>query len=428
MKLFHGCLLSFFLPLFFQPLLAQPNNTISPGQILLSINVSVLLEGVGGGKPIQLVGGGFTGGPGGGFWGGGGSSAISLIVLADRPPDQDQNPLNGNTPGKGSGQTTKEGASHSPGECSSEGQDAAGGQQPLQGGGLESSLAEFESLLAQLDQLMEQFTGEVVLLTDLDDTLLPQDREECRRQKQLRVQFTAFVEKWRKEKKLKVIVVTRAQLLAKNWGHFASFQLPEPDVLISQGFGLLAPLHVQARQGVVLRYELAPEQPLIDGIFRSPDGFTIRNYSHFIISSQGDLSSLFSELGYLIEDAQYQEVKGRYAGFVIRFSPELDLSSAEVQSRIRRRVFDIYGIMAEAIFAPVNQVVYLRLPFRKVGLVNRLAGALSLPGATVIAAGDTIDDFSMLLPDEYMDYQVHTAIIVDNGSQNLKEAARRHPS
>ncbi len=61
----------------------------------------------------------------------------------------------------------------------------------------ESFLSDGISLIDQLDLLLETFDGVLNLTVDLDDTLLPSNKDLRAKQASLRQAFKDFVEKWR---------------------------------------------------------------------------------------------------------------------------------------------------------------------------------------------------------------------------------------
>ena len=210
-------------------------------------------------QEISLGGGGFDQYPGDGFGRGLGNSPLPVITLMLRSTPgklnlkrDDADPSAGQ---QGFGQRRQS-------DGGAIGQGRSGGELPPDDDwNLEKQLQEFESLLAQLDKEMASLLGEVVLLTDLDDTLLPANREKRELTKQLRELFAAFVYKWRDRGKLRLVVVTGAIIGHGEWQYFADHQLPEPDFLVSLGSGVRAwnaAVNVMARPGTEFYNDFMP--------------------------------------------------------------------------------------------------------------------------------------------------------------------------
>lgn len=292
----------------------------------------------------------------------------------------------------------------------------------------EQQLQEFDSLLAELEKEMAQLVGEVVLLTDLDETLLPTRHHIRELTKRFRQRFAVFVDKWRQRGKLRLIVVTGAIIGHDEWHYFADNQLPEPDYLVSIGSGFRAfqsPVNVMARPGTRFYGALMPGFSLFPGdLFIRPDGFRFERYLSCTAGLENQLVYLFA-----IQDVAITDVHNPEPGPIYAFTvdPQMNLNQEKTRELLRQVAFNLFGALAEVRFNPDKHQVTLSLPLTKREWVSRLARVMGVSGSTIIAAGDNEIDQDLLVPGKGSDFSVDTAIVVGNASRHFKKKMMGSP-
>ncbi|WP_062264505.1 HAD hydrolase family protein [Endozoicomonas arenosclerae] len=374
----------------------------------------------------SVGGGGFDQYPGDGYGRGGGRSPLPIITLMLRSSSGKLN-----LKGSGSDQSPSQQGSgqrrQSDGGAIGWGRSGEG-LPPDDGWDEEKQLKEFESLLAQLDKEMANLIGEVVLLSDLDETLLPANPVKRELTKRLREMFAAFVNKWRDQGKLRLVVVTGAIIGHDEWRYFADHQLPEPDYLISLGSGARAwnaAVNVMARPGTGFHSALMPAASLLpDNLHIRADGFHFDRYVGYTAGLTSQLARLFAAQFVSITNVQNTE-PGPI--FNLTVGADMDLNNKETRDFLRQAAFNLFGAIAKIRFNPEKHEMILSLPMTKGEWVSRLARALGLKGATIMAAGDSEIDKDMLTPRPGSHFSVHTAIVVGNAGRGFKAQMRGSP-
>ena len=287
------------------------------------------------------------------------------------------------------------------------------GEQPPDDGNQVREEHAFNNFLAEIDVLMMQLQGEVVLVTDMDDTILPSNHSDQRGARSL---FKSFVEKWRARGKLRLIIVTRAGVRLRHWSQAPFSELPVPDYLIAGGNDYDS-LNIQSRDGVSFAREIMPASGDESSVEVREDGVTIASYGQYVAERMNSLEQLLREQSLPVLSVGQPSTSGESRRSV-EFESTYDLSINT--GLIREAVFRIFGVLGEVAISPDSHEIQISMPFYKGSFLARLAAAMSLTGANVIAAGDSIDDQSMLAPRNLEGYSVATAVVVGNAEPNIR--------
>lgn len=279
------------------------------------------------------------------------------------------------------------------------------------------------ALLKEAEQLMESLEGEVVLVVDKDNTILPDDPHQ---QVRLRLLFREFVERWQARGKLKLVMVTRGQIrLAIRIPYLNETLLPQPDYIISIPF-LSAysayGIHIHSREGVPLT-GILPEYFLGSGITLHPGGVSFLNYAQTYSEIFENIESrMRTVLGHddLPEGVVYL-VENQWLHCRVFF--RLDYSLQANEATLRQAVLQIAGRLALVSFDFAEGVMTIKAAESKGEFVAALAEVMGLHGQVVIVAGDSIDDFSMMDPRE-TGIQDSRAVVVGNADGKLSFSAR----
>ena len=271
-------------------------------------------------------------------------------------------------------------------------------------------LAVFMVMLAEIEALLEQLEGQVVLVTDMDDTILPYDRSI---QIAIRARFREFIEKWRHEGRLQLVIVTRAEVTPDIWHFFAQNGLPEPDYLVA-GANPFGSLNIQSRPGLSFTSPILPGSIISEGVEVRENGITIRNYDNFVYER---LQGLFRRL--LTQGFPVVASFVRDRECTVEFSDKYSLET--YADSLKAAISDIFGALAKVTIDPSKHQLTVSMPFTKGALISRLARLMSLEDKIIIAAGDQTDDQGLMISgSQGTGYRVSTAVVVGNASKNLK--------
>ena len=352
-------------------------------------------------------------------YGGGGSPQMPILAFGSALSTQAKSGQQDGSSGTASGPGFN-------GQKSSDNQPAAN-RRDLQGAGnippsdeaMDSALAEAISMLDTLDVLFQQSDVIITLLLDLDGTILARRDIDRRRQRALRERFKTFVEQWRSQGRLNLVIVTGAILREEVAEFFARHQLPVPDAIIANPLDWKASYHVEFFNDIAPG-TLFPEHPLIDGVHITDRSLTIDNYFQFLSTVAGQLPQVLQQRGFGAATVQISTRQNMVQE--VSFAGAQNFSSEQWQSAIRQLVFDLCGLLAKVEFEAERGTVQVVLPMTKGGSVSHLASVLPLAGARVIAAGDDRIDYSMILPGPDSGFSVYLAVMVSNASRDLQDA------
>ncbi len=302
------------------------------------------------------------------------------------------------------------------------------GQNPSWGGGELLGAEGFQSILAQVEALMESLPDgdEVILIADLDDTLLPVLSGIAGHQEGQRRQFTDFVNKWRAKGKLRFIVVTQNGI-AVEAGYFESHQLPEPDYLLS-GTHPARPLIVHAAFDDAFLNTVMPYQPRSDQLIC--EAMTFRTTGNYYFEFLGE-----SMPNYLARMLNLQQIPvtlvnlspsiGEEIFFNVTVDDSFDINNEANFEMFQEALFNAFGCLATAVSQEGNRM-YVSFPLNKGALIRRLAKAMKLKGRHIVVLGDSNYDFSMMTSnDSWPEYSVTIGVVVANASEDDKKAAQK---
>ncbi len=409
--------LQFILLLFIVPVCAQNLSTTSIIVELNRWNLTQLnfLPGFNsGGKAMMLSGGAGGGGGGGNDWGGGsgelGQWIIKWPITPEQPRKQSQSAStdgNKESPPDTQRQESKESWMYDSSPSGSEPSSSAGGGERNPDQGASISEVALDGLFEELEVLMNQLPADVQLtiLSDFDDTLFPGRLEDSELEKRKRERFRSFVNRWRAQGKLKLIIVTHNSL-ASAADFYEPCELPLPDYVIS-GCTMGRSLEVRRLNAERFQCEIMPLPSGPSIITVEPTGFRInQNYITFLEFSaevQADLQSRGIRIVSAVDSSTDDES-------IVTMKSESPLLEGD-RKLIRARLFANYGVLARVSFIGDHEFV-VALPISKGAIVSRFADAMGLLVTRVMAVGDTVDDISMMRPLSFSSYQADQGVIV----------------
>lgn len=373
-------------------------------------------------KPVILITGGGDGYDGHDHWYGGGSPQIPILMFGNVPPSRSKAGEQGSSSGTASGSASDKDQSPEK-QPAVRPQDRQGaGNTPPTDSEMDSMLAEAMSMLDTLDVLFESSDVIITLLLDLDGTILARDDKGRELQKALRERFKIFVERWRSQGRLRLVIITGAGLREGAEAFFRTHQLPLPDVMVANPVAWNAYYHIEFF-GEISSGTLLPQQPIVSGIHVTGRSLTIDNYTQFHMTVASQLPQWLQQRNLGTATVQ-TNLQGDNIVHELSFSGGQDFASEHWTSSIRQLVFDLCGILAKVEFDDATGVVKVILPMTKGGTVSHLASVLPLAGAQLIAAGDDRIDRSMLLPEPGVGFAVYLAIMVSNATRDLRDSVR----
>ena len=285
----------------------------------------------------------------------------------------------------------------------------------------ESELDIMTDLIQQADALMAELQGEVIFIVDKDDTIVP-DKDD--NQQRLRPLFKEFVERWRAQGKLKLIMVTRGVVTVARRQLIADDLLPQPDYVISlPSITLNRGVQVHSREGIELTGLFPPGFGHQDLLIHDRGIVFRRSFTHMVYDFIRDLEHrLQQHLGReTLPAGTIVSCEDTCHPVTVRFSPDFDLKGHEAE--IRQAVFENVGPMAIVSFDFEDQEMILKALDTKGEIIRQFAGALGLQHSPVIVAGDRSDDISMMNPAE-TGLERSRGVVVANAKKEVKQAAR----
>ena len=289
----------------------------------------------------------------------------------------------------------------------------------------EISLENVDDILQQIETMLIALPEgeEAVLISDLDDTLIPSYCLNKSKQERLIGKFTAFVERMRQQKKFRLIIVT-----LKGWAHkkgyFQERNLAEPDYLIS-GCYEGGPVVVRAGYSDTFLSEVMPATFCHDRIHLQERGFSLvdHNDSRFKMNNNVDQIKELLESQALRDNIPIISVKAAY-NFTYLFTVNTNLfdpTDAVNLHKISDLVFNTFGVLARFDKTDMPDQFFLSFPKNKGAFVSRFSSAMKLEGAHILVSGDSDPDLSMMTSHEgSLDYQVTESVLV-GGPEGLDE-------
>ena len=326
-------------------------------------------------------------------------------------------------------QSVDQGTSHQ-GNGSS---NAAGSNGPPDGGA-DGGGGDFQNLLSLIDKEMDKYNGIINMTSDMDDTLLPSDGAVRSRNQAMREQFRDFVNKWRDRGKLRLIIITGATYGHSSYvQHLTQFQLPIPDWYISIGNDSMpdASVTVIHADGVTPGEQTVPLEGCLEDISVLPNGFVWGRYAPSLVigfsavlserlkSNQLDIQPHNSSFDMVSDNTEVR--------FTLTVGSSTDLHSEDTQALIREAVFSLSGVVGVVTLDAGKHEIYVDYPASKGQWLRRLSKVLKLDQGVNFAAGDGDNDKDLIVPPEGGSYNVHTAVVVGNATEGLKEHAQGKP-
>ncbi len=342
--------------------------------------------------------------------------------------------LNGKSNRGGEEQLSSESGQHQDdGESSTGG--ATGGQQP--GGEKddeEEELLQFNTMLQSLDALMSSLEQEIVLVINIDNTLLPSAPEERQRQYLLRHKFTAYALKWHSEKKLRLVFITRTSIAPDNWHFFSENQLPEPDFLISAPFGARHShqLSIQCSATNPVQTSFLPISATAHAsVTATSGGIVFANFLTYVESTLSELPGIFRENNIPAIRIEAYIPHWNSANFRTDSTFPVNVPRSIKNVSVRKTVEDNrqtiqqmvsrkLGPLARVYFSSNNEFT-VRFPATYGAITHQLAECMLLSSGTVIASGADFMDWGLFENRASQGYPVQRVILPANANARLVE-------
>ena len=404
------------------PIFAQNHSDSSLLITLARLNLTQLnlLPGSGSGGKAMLFSGGGAGEDGGGNdWGGGGSSSpAQWIIQWPETPES----VRKNEAGRGSvsSDTTgpqtpdsvksKESWMYSDSDADNVFDSASsgppgGGEHNRFFGEKNFSEGSFTAMLEALDGLMAQLPDgvRITLLSDYDDTQMPDRLTETGLEASFRKSFRDFVTRWRDQKKLNLIVISHNAEVAAG-EVYEKHNLPIPDFVIS-GCTLHRVFQIQRLAADSFYSEIMPVQPGCEQIKVTQSGVVVQRFFS-LINSLKEVVNLVQQIAGSVNSSEEHDTHEQKLSFKI----DQPLSETQ-QGSIKRGIFNHYGVLARVSF--FEDRLEVALPVSKGALISRFVTSMGLSGSHVIAVGDSESDTSMMESLAFSpDFKVSGGVIV----------------
>ena len=299
-----------------------------------------------------------------------------------------------------------------------------------------NSLEDVEDLLQQIETMMMSLPEgeEVVMISDLDDTLITSNAASIPEQDEIKVKFACFFERMRLLNKIRLVVVTLNRS-ASNKDFFHLNNLPEPDYLISGCFAG-GPVVVRAAYSHTFLSEVMPGYPCCKKIKLQDKGFHLGGVKYGRIFKMYDalfLEELFRHQDIFpftsmalvdgFESVDDPRAEWKYAIVVDKL---FDVTDETNIKEINSFLFNMFGALAR--FYPIDTLGQFGISFpnNKAAFINRFARAMKLEGTHILVTGDDHPDLSMMtLDEEPLEYQITESVVVNNADDSMKEEAER---
>lgn len=421
MKVVFFYLFAFLSMLFPQHLMASGTGNVSE-----PLSNSTLFNPSDFGMPLESPEEQLTSG-GGGFQpydfrpGGGGSSTLPLfIMLGNGPSKNSQKPSGSGESSSGTSSGNWYVTFRLPGLKLSGNNQAPGAQEPPPPPETKCDASNYMDFMGYLNQLMEIFNGVVTLVVDKDDTILMGEGDD---QSSIREAFHGFVNYWRDKNKLRLIILTRGQLTPGQWGYLREMMLPEPDVLISgaeYGSALIMP-----RPGTRMSFPIISRHYTSEHVtILESGGVYISKYTYFIREAmQSFWFNLVLQGIPVIGTPSSFWISDDAAFETIKIESGYDLQNSQNQQTIMEALERHLGLLGGINFDFDKNQLILSAPRSKGRILHHLAATLQLRGSSVIVAGDSEDDLSMLLPPDNAPFPVSAAILTGATNAGLVDQA-----
>ena len=319
-----------------------------------------------------------------------------------------------------------------------------------------SELEFFQVKVQAIEAMMEKIDDEIVLVADWDDTLYRKGDDIA-----IRNGFKDFVNKWRQQNKLKLVIVTSNPMEPAAWCRFSKCKMPDPDYLIVMSLQHDY-FNIQARPGLTINTEMVAPEFMRDHF---PDAKVyseglelpefVSTLNKLIISEEylqplivanklpiEDIENCIGEDPFIIETKKFTHENDRLAQSSIDLITLKQLDE-KCLLKFGKECFNVFGCFLNV--STDNNISDLRGPgeepeiydqdfilltflYSKGGLLSQLAKPLGLKGKVIFAAGNGSNDTDMLDPvGSDLDYHVSTGIVVGNASNTLKKGLSDKP-